>query len=820
MATTHTVVKGDTLSELAVKYNTTVSKLASLNNIKNVDLIYIGQVLKIDGTADPVKTNVTSKAVITAFGFQANSTNTIFATWSWDRGNTEHYQVKWYYDTGNGVWFIGTDTTVTEKQSTYNYPDNAKRVKFIVKPVSKTKTVNNKQTSYWSASWSTAKYYNVSDAPPKTPPVPTPSIKDYKLTATLDNLDVNATHITFQVFKNNVTKTVYKSAKVSISGNRASATWTVDAGAEYCIRAQSIKGSQKSDWSNYSSNAATKPSTPSKITSIKAMSKTSISLAWSAVKTATSYDIEYATKKSYFDTTDQTTTKTSTTNSYELTNLESGHEYFVRVRASNDAGDKSGWSEIKSVVIGSDPSAPTTWSSTETVIVGDILTLYWVHNAEDGSDQTYAEVELVANGVKETYTIRPDPNEDEDDEVKTYSYPIDTSGYSEGTTVEWRVRTAGVTNTYGEWSIQRMVNIYAPPTLSLIVTDANGNDLDTLAAFPIKIEAIAGPDTQTPISYHLTVVSNEIYETVDEVGRVKMVNVGEEVYSQHFDITRDLKIDLLANDIDLANNVSYTTKCIVAMNSGLTATETKEFSVAWAEVSYEPNAEIIFDEETFVAHIRPYCEDENGTVIDDISLFVYRRNNDGSFIEIGGDIDNNASTFVTDPHPTLDCARYRIVARTNSTGAIGYGDVSCTPTGITGVIIQWDEEWSSFYGTEDSEYEQPPWSGSMLIMPYNIDVADKSAPDVSLIEYIGRKHPVSYYGTQVGASSTWNVLIDSKDEETINGLRRLQAWMGDVYVREPLGSGYWASITVTFPQKHTEVAVPVTIDITRVEGGI
>ena len=36
MATvTHTVVKGDTLSALARKYNTTVNNIAKLNNIKN-----------------------------------------------------------------------------------------------------------------------------------------------------------------------------------------------------------------------------------------------------------------------------------------------------------------------------------------------------------------------------------------------------------------------------------------------------------------------------------------------------------------------------------------------------------------------------------------------------------------------------------------------------------------------------------------------------------------------------------------------------------------------------------------------------------------
>ena len=44
---TYKVKSGDTLSEIALKYGTTVNNLASLNNIKNVNLIYVGQILKI-----------------------------------------------------------------------------------------------------------------------------------------------------------------------------------------------------------------------------------------------------------------------------------------------------------------------------------------------------------------------------------------------------------------------------------------------------------------------------------------------------------------------------------------------------------------------------------------------------------------------------------------------------------------------------------------------------------------------------------------------------------------------------------------------------
>lgn len=50
---TYTVKKGDTLSNIAKKYGVTVKQLVSLNNIKNPNLIYVGQILII-----PAETNI------------------------------------------------------------------------------------------------------------------------------------------------------------------------------------------------------------------------------------------------------------------------------------------------------------------------------------------------------------------------------------------------------------------------------------------------------------------------------------------------------------------------------------------------------------------------------------------------------------------------------------------------------------------------------------------------------------------------------------------------------------------------------------------
>ena len=61
---TYTVKSGDTLSEIAEKYNTTVEKLAAKNNIKDIHLIYVDQVLVIEGTASTAAPAATTEETV------------------------------------------------------------------------------------------------------------------------------------------------------------------------------------------------------------------------------------------------------------------------------------------------------------------------------------------------------------------------------------------------------------------------------------------------------------------------------------------------------------------------------------------------------------------------------------------------------------------------------------------------------------------------------------------------------------------------------------------------------------------------------------
>lgn len=1490
MANTYTVKKGDTLSGIAAANSTTVAALAKLNDIDNPKLINVGQVLTLSSSrsngSTKKKKNTTSKPKIKQFGLQSDTETTVFATWQWDKDNTKEYQTKWYYATGDGIWFTGDSSTTTSKQATYNAPSNATKVKFKVKPISKKKKKNGKETTHWTANWSTEKIYCFKDNPPDTPSVPTVTIttskdnKTSKLTAEVDCYDTKTTHIAFEVVKNDKTKV--KTGVAKVVTKHASWSCNVDPGNEYKVRARGARivsytgyiNSTKTkanyeygEYSEYSANASTGPSTPGGWVSLKALSETEIQLDWKNVKNATSYEVQYTTEKRYFDSSSEVQSHTvdSVVGHAEITGLESGKEYFFRVRAINDAGN-SAWTEIASCIVGKKPSAPTTWSSTTTVITGEQLNLYWVHNSEDGSSQTVAELELTVNGVTEVYTVNNDRSEEEKD--KTSVYPVDTSNYDEGAEIQWRVRTKGVVNEYSDWSIQRTVNVYAQPTLALAITNQNGDSIDTVEEFPFYISGEAGPSSQKPIGYYLAITANEGYKTVDQIGNEKIVTAGEQIYAKNFDISGELSVEISAGNIDLENNVSYKVECRVSMDSGLTADNTSEFTVSWTDLEYEPNAEISIDTDDVSARIMPYLEGEeeeipmfdistakwrlgngsenyaindicygggyktgfvavgnNGTILfsedgvnwskcpcydtdgnlieethnftivsycgsfivagsdmdyiyignyncseftmtkasnselttsftvtgidygyvpnpeytgekrnisimvgndtsttnshvlystdnskwihvdktmsdqlnmynlkdvafgnnefvaigdtgifysedgitwnksdntlsksvnevsfdkdtskfiavgdylvalsedginwteynnnavnansiaygmfygesaywivsddglisslsenlqwndsgnsvesqnskivyhnntfiisglrgiyyvrtelftyhshwnqisnidfkyseedfdgsiieynttvptkmaygdgkaiiiaglsiwysddwmnwksvityndtvivnpdstynisighfgtavgygdgkfvlvtsttddhaiisgysedgidwkfnivddlghtfgvgnigfgngificgldnasgsiasldginwnyssapgdydyiyagdifysignnsshysedngvnwtqmtfDDVdytsmlvliaygndtyvgigdngvvfiskdginwkkvykfentsfsyygygycqgylifgmdkfmlfdkthtyvsengiswaecdemdegnkiitinysegnyncvdvygnvyalesegtfpdcSLSVYRREFDGTFVELMTGIQNGSNTTITDPHPALDYARYRIVAIDNNTGAVSYCDLPGEPVGEKSIIIQWDEKWSNFNTTEEDETEEPPWSGSLLKLPYNIDVSDKYDMDVSHVEYIGRRNPVSYYGTQIGETASWSVDIPKDDKDTLYALRRLAIYMGDVYVREPSGSGYWASIKVSFSQTHCELTIPVTLDITRVEGGV
>ncbi len=819
---------------------------------------------------------------------------TYIATWSFSQSHLDSYTVQFQYYTqssdikknSNGVyyrerlWIDGSENTTKNKQAVYTAPENASKVRVRVKPTSvKTKPVNNTTTYWWSSEWSAYKEASIKDSyVPDSPGVPTVTVSEghsaLYVTVSCDNLDAITSKVQFQFVINDAS---IKYVLVDAVLGKASYKLPASVGTEYRVRARAdnivIQSDTKfqfwSEWSDYSETYQTQPSAPLDLKCI-VKSETSVYLTWTKPAVAESYEIQYAitTEEILYESGASFKSDTSETVGRIITSLNFGSLWYFRIRALNASGVPSVWSPIISTVLGTSPFAPTTWSSLSTVALGDAVNLYWVHNAEDGSSLTQSNIQISINGtVVLDETIENTKDEYGEYSVETNVYELDTSTYLDSSELLWRVRTMGVTDEYGEWSMQRSIRVYEKPMLYLDILDGEGGVPSTVIdKFPIYIKCLSVPETQTPIGYSVAVIATESYYTTADTGTNLHVKEGDEVYTAYMDVdSGNMELVLTAGNIDLQNGMTYRIVGTVNLDSGLTAKGETEVTVAWAEERYNIEAVINYNDRDLTAYIIPYCTfveaesmeylvDNNGDYLTDrdgnflidmfaridnteddpeevrpdlmefelaegVTLSVYRREANGRFTEIATGVENSGAATVTDPHPCLDYARYRIVARSDDTGAISYEDLPGFPTGETSVVIQWDEEWIDFNSNEEGRI-LPTWGGSMVKLPYNIDVSENNSVDVSLVEYIGRERPVSYYGTQLGENPSWSCVIPKEDEDTLYQLRRLSVYQGDVYVREPSGTGFWAQIGVSFNRKHDDLTIPITLNIKPVEGGL
>ena len=559
----------------------------------------------------------------------------------------------------------------------------------------------------------------------------------------------------------------------------------------------------------------------------------------------------------------------------------------------NEKGHSIEYTPIKSVAVGTRPSAPTTWSNINSCVLGEDLNLYWVHNSTDGSLESYARIRfLVIDSahpeLEPLEIIKVIPNtkpEEERDQTSVYKINTDDPDWvtvGEGYIIKWKVQTAGVTSEYSEWSIEREINVYSKPEITLDILNESAVSITEINSYPFYISVLATPPSQIPLSYYIEVVSNQSYQTVDELGNIKYVSAGDKIYQKYYDPQDNpwrFLLEMTPGNIDLEPNKEYTLNVTVAMDSGLSATESLIFNAYFEDFYYDVYADIVINKETLEAAIHPYCykydivdeyynllDEEpvtwasdyiyyfikNGneyiqidtemypiapewtentfyelisvkdkSLVENCSLIVYRHEYDGEFTEIARDIANIDGLYVTDPHPALDYARYRIVAKLDDTGSISYGDVAPVKVKEPYLVIQWAEKWDQFMTDDDgSGMVETPWSGSMVKLPYNVDLSENRNIDLNLVEYIGRKRPVSYYGTQLREGATLNTAIPKYDKETLYAIRRLSVWTGDVYMREPSGVGYWAAISVSYDMKHDDLTIPISITVRRVEGGI
>lgn len=842
------------------------------------------------------------------------------------KNKLKQYTVWWFYTTASGNRFRdGPESwdasygSPTLRKKTWSYPSEAIKVQAAVQGEPENEGAFLPKVTYSPS-------FNIrANAFPSIPGVPDASINaSGDLQCSLENINADTDSIEFQIWKEDTDK-VYKTAKVKVSGTRAvSYTYNVAEGHTYKVRARAFKNSGvSSEWSEFTSTITSRPIAPT-ITKVSThkntgdTNPTAFKVHWKRSDVvADRFTIEYTTDIHAFEYEETENIQSQDTEDaltfYGLvTGLEQGNTYYVRVKAVNSSGS-SDPSKVLSVVIGSEPAAPTTWSTSTNMRTEDKMKLYWVHNPTDGSSQTYAHVYFIfreeaattyTESIYLTNTTNPETIDDTscltiDASEGTYTWFGTTYSFSEltaarfslGGKLKWEVRTKGVLDNYSPWSVQRVIDIYDTPRFSFTCTSLQESSSGLsyiLRSYPIDTTtSISVTDTQLPLSYHLQISAREAYRTLDVTGKYNYISKGQIVFERfyEFDInsedvgvshlnnnrieyTKD--ISLTAGDVNLENGVAYSMKMTVTLDSSIQEKETINFRARWADDEFQVSAYIDIDQEQLTATIQPFCEEEISNqyvaistntesyaytnpswagwyelvsgnyilsedsnvvsgktyyehakqLVDDVLLAVYRRNYDNTFTCIADNIPNDQITSVIDPHPQLTSASYRVAAQSQTTGGFVYLDYYGIVVNEKSIVIQWDDSWENYYEDDGAISVEYPYAGSMLKLPYNIDISSQNSPDVEMVEYIGRQHPVSYYGTHLGETTSWSVDIPKSDAETLSKIRELMGYMGDVYVREPSGIGFWANIKVSYNVNHCELVIPVSFEITRVEGGI
>ena len=300
--TTYTVKRGDSLWKISKNYgssiagnniNAKIDTLVRLNGIKNRNLIYVGQVLKLSESGStssyptPAQSSPTpapsgqTQPVVDSFGLQsANETSgknrAMYAAWAFSRDHTKNFKYRWtQYKNGN--WVLGEEGETTAADSIYCYDEytadtSSTRVRFQVLPISDTYKSGDNDVPYWTgAQWSAVKEYDFSNNPPLTPGTPTVTIDDLTLVISISNIDasdLDATSVKFNIVKDN-SASIHTSSPIAINtaSNYVSYRYKVTEGSTYTVRACSVNSrGQTSGWSDFSNEVGTKPSAPSGIT--------------------------------------------------------------------------------------------------------------------------------------------------------------------------------------------------------------------------------------------------------------------------------------------------------------------------------------------------------------------------------------------------------------------------------------------------------------------------------------------------------------------------------------------------------------------------
>lgn len=225
---------------------------------------------------------------------------------------------------------------------------------------------------------------------------------------------------------------------------------------------------------------------------------------------------------------------------------------------------QSAWVQSNAVTTITPPLAPAVSGLPSVAATGSTLTVTWVPNHPDGSEQTSAEVEYtVGDGSLQTATV----------EGAATSYQLPESVTESAATVKVRVRTHGLDEEWGAWSGYSTVTVAVPPQAHFTNPAEDGAAV-TVLPLVLTWEATdsTGIASQT---LELVGADGGSLLSVQLAGDVRSLQIDDSVYA-------------------LSNLSDYELVLTVLGGSSLATVAERQFSTDWAEPS-TPEADLDVD---------------------------------------------------------------------------------------------------------------------------------------------------------------------------------------------------------------------------------
>lgn len=563
-------------------------------------------------------------------------------------------------------------------------------------------------------------------------------------------------------------------------------------------------------WSTLVTDGGAVPVAPTGVTVTASDIPGTIRVAWNWTWSgATAAELSWADHADAWESTDMPETfeiNNTHASAWNISGLETGVTWYVRVRLMAAAGDDvtyGAYSEMVSIDLSSAPVVPSLTLSEGVIPEDGSVVASWAYSTTDGTMQASAQLAEVVNGAyvpllqvetQQTATIYPEE-----------------MGWSAGETHYIVVQVASASGRISDgWSDPVALVVAERITASItatslepqtIVVDGVSRNINALTAMPLSVTVSgAGQDGTTTVAieraadYHVARPDESTMYGYEGETVALVTQLGDAAIT----ITAD---DLLGR---LDDGAAYRIVATVEDAVGQTATDSLAFEVHWTHQAIIPAATVEIDEDAMVAKLTPVAP--TGTQTGD-TCDIYRLSVDKPVL-----VYPNAEfgTTYVDPFPTIgDFGGHRFVFHSKD-----------------GDYITADNEfaWVDTTAASDGDYLDLPvnvidFGAGRVVLTYDIDLANSWTKDFIETQYLGGAVQGDWNPAVKRSATLSAVSITAEDQTTIEAMRRLAEHPGICHVRTKDGSSYAADVQCSETYKHdnNQRLVTFQLKITRVD---